>query len=196
MSIGLKLYKRAPLGGDYSITTISGALTGVAANGPVWSIRWTSETKACVVKSVCLHLDCSTAYTTAQATSYGLYFARTYTAVDSGGTAATLTTNNGKLDTSYPTTAMADMRIGTTGVITAGTRTLDAQPFDVFSFSTTALGVTGEEIGRYGGAEDIQQIILRENEGLVLHNLIAMGAAGVVKLYVTLVWAEVPKLNV
>jgi hypothetical protein len=196
MAPGSKLYKRAPLGGDYSITVISGALTTVAADGPVWSCRWTSETKACVVKSVCLHLDCTTAYTTAQPTSYGLYFARSYTAVDSGGTAATLTTNNGKLDTSYPTTAMADMRIGTTGVITAGTRTLDAQAIDVFSFATTALGAGGQEIARYGGADDIQQIILRSNEGLVLHNLVLMGAVGVVKLYVTLVWAEVPKLNV
>ena len=193
MSILRAPYKIAPERAEFTITIPSGALTTVAADGPVWSCRWTATQQLCVVKRVGLSVTVRTAYGTAQGTEYGLYFARAFTVADSGGTAATLTTNNGKLDTNYPTSVMGDMRIGTTGVITAGTRTLDAHPLGANCFQTNALGATANMDWVFGGSDDSQQVILRQNEGLVLHNLFLMGATGVLRLYVTMEWSEVDK---
>jgi hypothetical protein len=189
-------YKIAPDYGEYQMTLVSGALTLVTANSPVWSCQWTSTTLICIVKAIYLHFSITTAYGAAQNTDYGLYFARSYSIADTGGTAATLTTNNGKLDTKYPTTSMADLRMATTAGFTAGTRTLDAQPISVFNFGAQAIGYTSEEYEPYGGADDRQQIILRQNEGLVLNNLVLMGATGVATLYVSMLWSEVPIADV
>ena len=189
-------YKQCPERADYSLTLVTGALTIVAANDPVWSFQWTATQHICVVKRIHLSVGVTTAYGAAQNTRYGLYFARAYTVADTGGTAATLTTNNGKLDTSYPITQITDMRIGTTGAITAGTRTLDAQPLDVAYFGTTALGMVGDEEFQFGLTPSHQEIIIRQNEGLVLNNLMLMGATGVLMLAVTMEWAEVPLSSV
>ncbi len=195
MAIKAAPYKQCPEYSDYSIAMRSGAMTIVAAAGPVWSVRWTATQHYAVIKKVKVSVGVTTAFTNAQVMDMGLYFARAFTAADTGGTAATLTTNNGKLDTSYPTTKIAtgDLRIGTTDVITAGTRTLDAQPLDVVEFSCTGLGVSGgDREMNFGLTPSRQEIILRFQEGLVLHNMIVMGAVGVVMLTVTLEWAEVP----
>jgi hypothetical protein len=198
MAVVAPPYKVTPEGGDYAITIASGAVTTIAADGPVWSMRWTSPSLICVVKRVGISLRLTTAYGTAQSTDYGLYVARSWTVSDSGQTAATLTTNNGKLDTKYPTTAIAagDLRISTTAVVTAGTRTLDAQSIGVTCFATQALAYSGNVDWEYGSNPSRQQVILRQNEGLVIHNMILMSATGVVKLYITFEWAEVPTSSV
>ena len=185
-------YKQTPEGGDYSLTLSSGAMTIVAAAGPVWALQWTSTSLICVVKRIKVALSVTTAFTNAQAVCFGLYFARAYTVAATGGTAATLTTNNGKLDTRYPVTSMTDMRIGTTDVITLGTWTLDAQPLDVACFGATALGNAGDDELNFGLTPSRQELIVRPNEGLVLANMAVMGAVGVVMLRVTVEWAEVP----
>ena len=188
-------YKISPSGyGEYSMVLSSGALTGVAADGPVWSFRWGQSDYAAVIRRISIDLSVTTAYGTDQATEYGLYFATTFTAVDTGGTAATLTGRNGKLRTSMETTKITtgDMRIGTTDVITAGTRTLDTQPLAVATFQTDLLGSAYHRVWDFGGADDYEPIVLAYEEGVVLNNLVAMSATGVVKLRVGVTWAEVP----
>jgi hypothetical protein len=196
MAIQAAPYKQCPERADYSLALRSGALTLVAADAPVWSMQWTSTSLICVVKRIKISVGVTTAYTTAQVTRYGLYFARAFTVADTGGAAATLTTNNGKKDTSYPITAIADMRMSTTGAITAGTRTLDAQPLDIAQFSTSALSNADDEEWNYGMVISRQELIIRQNEGLVINNLTLMGAVGVLLLAVTLEWAEVPLSSV
>lgn len=194
MSLRTPQYKIAPCGADYSLAVASGALTLVAAAGPVWSCRWTSATHVAVIKRMIVSSVIATAFGTAQDLAYGLYFARSYTAVDSGGTAATLTTNNGKHDTNYPTMQMADIRISTTGAITAGTRTLDAQALRLEGGTgAAALAVVNRYVWDFGEDNGRQPLMLREQEGLVLANEVLMGASGVVTLRVTLEWAEVNK---
>lgn len=191
MAIQAAPYKQCPERSDYSLALRSGALTLVAADGPVWSMQWTSTSLICVVKRIVISVGVTTAYTTAQVTRYGLYFARAYSVADTGGAAATLTTNNGKKDTSYPITAVTDMRMCTTGAITAGTRTLDAQPLDIAQFSTITLGAANDDEWNFGMVPSRQELILRQNEGLVINNLTLMGAVGVLLLAVTVEWAEV-----
>jgi hypothetical protein len=197
MSLLTPVYKHAPEGGDYSVTMTSGAMTVVANAGPVWSCRWTSTALVAVVKRITIMVGATTAFTTAQMLAYGVFFARAFTVADSGGTAGTLTTNEGKHDTKYPTMAMADMRIGTTGVITAGTRTLDTQPLVVLGNGVTAVVGSSFQLDYTWCYDDAAQpLILRQNEGLVLHNQLVMGAAGVIRLHVGLQWAEVITGNV
>lgn len=196
MAIVAAPYKQCPERADYSLTLSSGAMTVVAAAGPVWAMQWTNTALICVVKRLKVTLGVTTAFTAAQAVCFGLYFARAYTVAATGGTAATLTTNNGKFDTSYPTTAMADMRIGTTDVITLGTWTLDAQPLDVACFGATALGGANDGEMNFGLTPSRQELIVRPNEGLVINNMAVMGAVGVVMLRVTVEWAEVPNPSV
>lgn len=184
-------YKQAPAGDVYSVVATSGALTGVAANGPVWSFEWTNAAKAAVIHRVIVDLAVTTAYGTAQPTSYGLYFARSFTAADTTGVAVTLTTNNGKHRTSFATMLAAAICIGDTDVITAGTRTLDAQPLRVARFASTALATTGSREFIFGGSDDREPLVIKAQEGLVLNNLVLMGATGVVTLDVTLEWSEV-----
>ena len=61
--------------------------TTIAANDPVWSFRWGQSEYAAVIRRISLDLSVTTAYGTDQATEYGLYFATSFTAVDTGGTA-------------------------------------------------------------------------------------------------------------
>jgi hypothetical protein len=189
MPISMRL--KAGEGASYSLGLASGNLIGVAANGPVWSCRWTSITHVALIHKVEYSFVVTTAYGTAQDHAYGLYFARAFTAADTGGTAATLTTNNGKHDTRFPTMLMTDIRIGTTDVITPGTRTLDAQFLVGYGGNGAAAlaAVSSEEFNFKDPT--VSAIVLRANEGLVLHNLIAMGATGVVKLRVNMTWTEI-----
>lgn len=195
MAIVVPQYKKAPEGGEYRIALASGAVTVVAADAPVFSMRWTNTTLACVVKQVNLLWTMSTAFGTAQDVAFGLYFARSYSVVDSGGTAATLTGNNAKMKTSFPTSRVADMRIATTGALTAGTRTLDTQPLAVKSGGTNTLGLGGNNAlpWEFGILDATQPIILVANEGLVLNNLVLMGATGVMTIRVVVEWSEVDK---
>lgn len=193
MSLLTPPYKHAPEGADYSVTMTSGAMTIVAAAGPVWSCRWTNTQLVAVVKRMTISVGATVAFTTAQWLAFGLFRCSSYTIVDSGGTAATLTTINGQHDTKYPASSMGDMRIGTTGVVTAGTRTVDAQPFVVSSpWATTAvIGSANYWDFTFCYDDAAQPLILRQNEGLVLQNQLVMGAAGVIRLHVSLQWAEV-----
>jgi hypothetical protein len=195
MAIKQPPYKMTPDGaGDYSITLASGAMTIVAAAGAVWSCQWTSATYIAVVKRIGISWGLTTAFTNAQPVAHGLYFARAYTVADTGGTAATMTTNEGKHDTGYTTISMADMRIGTTGAIAAGTRTLYTQPLDVMvGWGGPTVGANFNWDWDYGRDPGRQELILKANEGLVLANMITMSAVGVIQLYVTLEWSEVPK---
>jgi hypothetical protein len=185
--------KVSPYGGGYRISATSGDLTTVAANGPVWSFRWTDTTRRALIQNVVIRYAYNTAFGAAQLFGLGLYVARAFTVADTGGTAQTLTTNNGKLDTDFPVTSLVagSIRIGTTGVITAGTRTLDAQPIATRMdwLTTTLQNGSYDEDWRFGYTDSSNPITLHANEGLVLNNLILMGATGTVRLWVDVEWS-------
>ncbi|MFZ1057953.1 MAG: hypothetical protein WAP47_02035 [Candidatus Rokuibacteriota bacterium] len=193
MAIVRPQYKQAPEYGEYRIALGSGAVIGISAANPVFSLQWTSTSLAMVVKRVNFFWTITTAFGAAQNVAYGLYVARSYTVADTGGTTSTLTTNNAKLKTSFPTTSVADMRIATTGTLTAGTRTLDAHPLAIKSGGSNTLGLgTFDPVNReFGILDATNPIILLQDEGLVLANLVNYGATGVTTVYVELEWSEV-----
>jgi hypothetical protein len=170
----------------------SGALTGVAANGPVFSLRNAAGNgELLLVRHVGLGFLTTTAFTTAQIVDYGLFFARSFTASDSGGTAISVSGNNAKVRTSLGAPNSMDARIATTAALTAGTRTLDTNALaQIGAWSGGAgQGIVPVQNNLWDQYTGDQLIVLAPNEGLVIANLTAMGAAGVIRLYVNVEFA-------
>jgi hypothetical protein len=185
--------------GSYSVSLFTGAYTTAAANSTMFSMRFVAgsagQAQIALIQRIALVIVPTTAFTAAQQVSYGAYVARSFSAVDSGGTAATLTGNNNKLRTSMSTTqisATGDMRISTTGALTAGTRTLDSQAFAVASawVPTALVAQPIQQVILYENFAGDQPLVLATQEGIVINNLILMGAAGVLSIGVTIEWTE------
>src|SRR5215468_542997 len=108
--------------GGYRIASVSSVISGVAAAtataGFLWAFRWapvltsnTGNVAFCLLQRLRARLVGITGPTATQELGIDLVFARTFTASCTGGTAMTLTTNNAKKRTSFPTTKVADMRV-------------------------------------------------------------------------------------
>lgn len=127
----------AGLVGSYSKALTSGTMAaGLAAASPVYSFRYGGTGNAIIRRVRISATDITTGFAATNAT-FALYAARAFTASDTGGTAGTLTGNNGKLRTTFPTTAVADIRIASTATLSAGTRTLDTDPLGGVTVGTT-----------------------------------------------------------
>lgn len=182
--------------GAYGLALTSGALTGVAAGATVFSFRWApaTTTQLCMVRRVEIGFSTVTAFTTAQSLQYSLQIARTWTANDSVGTTASFTqTNTGKFRTTMPTSAFAgggQILIATTGAVTAGTRTLDSQAVAFTQGASTAVATTLTNTAIHQHQSGDYPIIFAANEGFIINNVQAMGAAGVINLTVNVEWME------
>lgn len=181
----------------YRVALKSGStgLTGLAAAAPIFSLQWVSTTLNALITRMTWNFTVTTVASAAGLLDSSLTIARSFTAADTGGTAITLTTNNAKKRTSYATTGMA-MRIAQTTALTAGTRTLDANPIanDSAWLATGTLGPVGsgvyQELLPVGN--DQEGILLAANEGLVLALIAAMPTSAVAQLYIDIDWKEIP----
>jgi len=181
--------------GSYQLSATSGAMTLIAAAGPVFSFRYAPGTgQVCVIKRVSVAWNTTTGFTTGQSMGFGLYFARSFVASDSGGTALVpILGSSQKYRTNQMVTSqVTDARIPTTAVLTAGTRTLDTQALGQIYFyaPTTTAGthLTNTDLISYD--IDDYPLVLQNNEGIVITNQILMGAAGVGTLTVNVEWFE------
>jgi hypothetical protein len=177
--------------GWLSVSAASGALTGVAAGGAVFSFRNISANPV-IIRRVGIGFVTTTAFTTAQALSWGLAIQRAFTASDSAGTAIALVGNNGKHRTSLATLTSVDCRISAAAALTAGTKTADANDLAMQAGFSGAVGVSlaiamnnllSHDTGDY-------PLVLSQNEGFNIFNRTAMGAAGVGTLFVAMELAE------
>lgn len=179
--------------GTYMKALLTGTMAAALAGGsPIWSCRWTDPTRLALILKVALDgFGVATGFAAGFA-NFRLKPLRAYTVVDSGGTAGTLTGNNGKLRTSMATMLMADMRIASTATLTAGTRTAD----------TDAIGILGLSLGTGGTAQlatptplldasdaGRHPVVLAANEGLVIEATVP--ATGTWQAGVSCTWAEV-----
>ena len=127
--------------GSYRGAATSGVMAaGIAGNANIFSFRNSSASVVVVVRELSIQAFVNTTGFAAGVGQFQGFVARNFSASDTGGTAWTLTTNNMKLKTAFATTAIADIRMSATAALSAGTRTLDAQPFASVGFpmSTTA----------------------------------------------------------
>jgi hypothetical protein len=129
--------------GCYAINGRTGTYAGQVAGVPLWSMRWGSSTLVGLVMKVSVIVETTVAATVVGPAERELIGSTSNTVADTGGTAVTLTNN--KLDPNYPASAVSDMRFGA-GTLTAGTRTLNANPFSSV-ISWLPLLMTGIDLG-------------------------------------------------
>ena len=176
--------------GIYSKAMTSGVMAaGLAAAATCWQFRWTQASNLALIKKVRVSAGGITAFT-AGAVTFNLFPARVFTAVGSGGTAGTITGNNGKMRTSMATTGVADIRISSTAILTAGTWTLDTDPIAGITSSTTATAgiVLVPPTDLFWHANSEYPIVLAQNEGLNLQATVP--ATGTWTFSVQVEWEE------
>lgn len=181
---------------ERSTGLVTGAGTRTATVGHLFGFRWSSATSTkCFIKRVGARFTCTTAYTTAQRTGVDMILARTYTAAHTGGTqldVGSTVADSGNVAAGQATSLVAAsmVTIATTGDITAGTQTLDANPIGSLVGWTAAIGdqvpvASSRMFSPYGILWDSERsshgapIVLTTDEGFVLRNYILMGATGV-----------------
>ena len=183
--------------GSYSALVSTGTMAaGLAAAAPIFSVRWLdSSGKLMIVKRVSVAVTNAGTAFTAGVGFIDVAVARAFTASDTGGAAVTLTGNNCKRRTSFGTSLIAgtEMRIATTGTLTAGTRTVDGNAVAGIRFSVSAtasvvmLPMTLLWCPDTGAAE--YPLILAQNEGVILRATVP--ATGTWTGDVTVDWMEV-----
>jgi hypothetical protein len=172
-----------------SVGATSGLLTGVAAGGTLFSLR-NIGTNLLLVRRISIGFITTTAFTAAQGLAFNAFVARGFSASDSGGTQIVLTGSQNKLRTSLPAPTNLDCRIATTAALTAGTRTLDTVALGVAGGASTGVGTAMSPQNLLQHDAGDYPLVLANNEGLILANSLAMGAAGVINLHVNIEFAE------
>lgn len=192
--------------GSYTDGTYSGLITGVTSgsgtNGHLWAARWAPAVAAgptaidkrrfALVSRLRVRGFTITGYTAAQEILLALFKLTGYTAAHTGGSALTPQKKRTAHQTSLMTGQMAN-----TGQLTAGTQTLGTDPIRSSAFSELAAAATVPKgaVEIFLSTEDLAQypILLAPNEGLLVRNEIAMGAAGTMRLSVEMDWLEVER---
>jgi hypothetical protein len=186
-------------GGFYRKVLVTGKTTGLSANDPIFSLRWAATPHQFILVRAEIEASIDTAFGTAQLTDFELIVARGFTAVDSGGTAATLTGSNAKLRTSggvgMGTSLISDLRAATTGALTAGTRTLDSTGIAYAMLQqANGLGNSASKVLYQLTPFTSHPLVLTGGtssaEGLIGRVPTAQGATGKVIYALTLEWAE------
>lgn len=144
---------------------------GLAAAAPIFSFRWSNASNLCLVKRVLFTMGSGGTGFTAGSAQFNMFAARSFTVSDSGGTSILPATNSNKLRTSMGTTLLGDARISATATLTAGTRTLDAQPIASISVpipvTTSAIFIPANST-MFDQRVGEHPLVLAQNEGFVI----------------------------
>lgn len=192
------------LHGEYKASFLSGALTLAAAGtttaGHLFVMRVpTAETKKAVIRYVGYEWATVTAMGTAQPLGLDLIRMTGSTAAYTGGTAIDMftLTQSQKLRANQALTLFTvnNVRMCTTAGLTAGTQNLDSQALHRRFFASPALGAVERgdlfDARDDGGQTHRSPIVLGAEEGIVVRNVILMGATGVANLAINVEWDEV-----
>ena len=179
--------------GAFSKSMSSGVLTaGLAAGSNFYSFRNGGSNLALVREVTLTFSDVTTAFAVGSAI-FNMFVARSFSASDTGGTAGVLTGNNSKLRSSFGTTTISDIRISNTGILTAGTRTLDTDPMAsiVVGITATASAIfipPGTVLWKPEPGQ--HPLVLAPNEGFVIQGTVP--ATGTWSFGVRTTWDETP----
>ena len=185
--------------GSYSLSAVTGTLAAaIAANSELCQFRWTDATRLGVVRRVSVSAGLNAAATAAALLSLEAVIARSFTVAGTGGTALTITGNNGKLRTSMGTTLLGELRVATTAALGAGTKTLDTQGVGLLAYSVLTGAITLVVSGTIvplsnlydSDNADGHPIVLAQNEGVIVRTGIIQPATMTWNLGVTYRWAE------
>lgn len=192
-------------GGAYRLSMTSGTIAAsLAANSELFQFRYVTATnRICLVHGVSVSasmIATPTAGTTPVNMQLALRVARTWTVAGSGGTRATLTTNNQKMRTAHATSEVNDIGMATTAALTAGTKTLDSQDhgavtggiyFDLAAgdCDNTLIQQTNL-LGEFIGGMAFP-LVFANQEGFVIRSGVAMPATMTWNLVANVAWSEV-----
>ena len=182
--------------GHYRVAVTIGLVATQAANGTLFSFRWGAASNLAVITKLRLSIMQTAAATATIWPNFSVFQARSFTVSDSAGTAVTLTGNNMKKRTSMGTTTVTDIRFSAAAAgLTAGTRTLDANPILVMPttqiITTPNPNMVSVELD-VGVGDGNHPVIMAQNEGVIVQGpSTAFGAAGTANLIVDMSWAEV-----
>lgn len=184
--------------GSYSAGGVSGIMAaGLAGASPIFSFRGAAAAGPnCIIRRVQLTaIGLGTAFAAGSAL-FNLFAARAFTASDTGGGAATLTTNNAKRRTAFGTTAIQDLRISATATLSAGTRVKDATTLasvmGICSASASIVMVPSTDLIRNGA--DGWPLVIAPQEGFVIEATVA--ATGTWSFSVNVDWDEVSSTEI
>ena len=198
-----------PILGKFRVAAMSGLLTGLAAGNPVFSARFapagTANVRA-LIAGLRLKSQILTPGSAAGEFTFAAYVARSFTASDTGGTSvlpANASLNNmlSSISDSNSSSNFTDMRVATTGTLTAGTRTLDANPMLVLPAAQIATTPTQQSYNetvwepssdqRFGlNLQGQTGGVAANAEGIVVTTVTAFAAAMVVRFIAELEWYE------
>lgn len=172
MSIYTRFPAVGPLGnlfGSYDFHLPSNTIAaGLAANSPIFSLRWTRPDAKLVLRNLYVSAQTIVGFT-AGICAFRAFIARNFTVSDSGGLSVDVTKN--WIVSGSPASGIADMRISDTGALTPGTRTLDPNAFSGFlaTAPTAATALIASRNGLRSSFESSKDpIVLGVNEGIVL----------------------------
>ena len=164
---------------------------GVAAAAPILDFRFASPTNFALIRRVRFAFwSLGTGFAAGIAT-FQIFVARNFTIDDTGGNLAAIASKTGKLRTSMqPSTST--VRYSDTGVLTAGSRTLDAQPIE--GIDTAVPTTTNTQILNRSDLFDPDThehpLVLSNLEGFIIQATVP--ATGVWGYGSTIIWDEVP----
>jgi hypothetical protein len=181
--------------GHYRLSTIVPLVVTQAANGTLFSWRWGDATRVAALTKLRLSALQTAAATATIFPSFQAFVARSWTVSDSVGTAITLTGNSMKKRTNMGTTLVTDIRRSAVAAgLTAGTRTLDADPFMELPTQqtiTTPNATMYEKELEIDMAHGNHPYLFAQNEGFIIRGpTTVFGAAGTMNLIVDVSWAE------
>lgn len=192
-----------PVSGNwYRYSGFTGTIgAALAANSEVFQFRFLSGTKtfALVQKVLFAGMGLVAVATAAGPLGFELIPARSWTVAGTGGTRIVPSANNLKTETPLNTSQVSDLGIATTGALTAGTKTLDANAqggvlggigtAPVTAYGPTSIIMPGPLLDADG--EGYQPLVCANQEGFVVRTT-HVGPAGLTyAARFTIVWCEV-----
>lgn len=156
-------------GGSYSISVKSGVMAaGLGAAAPILAFQSPGPLLSLIKRVRFTAQGLGTGFA-AGATVFDMFAARAFSVQDTGGGAVTLTTNNAKLRTSFATT-QASIRASSTATLTAGTRTLDANPIRTImnDVGTGTFADAQPDLTLFDTKPGDWPLVLAANEGFVI----------------------------
>ena len=190
------------LAGEFRMSATSGLATVVAAAtataGHVFVMRNPSTTKKFQLRYLSVQFSTTTAMGAQQPMGYDLIVGRSYTASHTAGTAIDMFTATGsqKVRSGQALTLFTanTVRMATTAGLTAGTHTLDGQPLAQKMFTSPLLGGVAEVVlwdSRDDGDGAVRSpLSLGQDEGIIVRNVVLMGATGVGYITANVEWDE------
>lgn len=183
--------------GAYSVAQVTGNIAAtLAAGSTLFSARWGDATRFGMLEWIRASAAVVTAVTTGVIFDLEAIIARSFTASDTGGTPINLAAPFQKRRVSMGASLFTDMRIATTGTLTPGTRTPDAQAIGrLQGFTGTALGtkIFDSNPQYLYRREDPNEhpVILAQNEGILIRNPLVGPATGTFAVLIEMGWMEV-----